>query len=496
LQGAAPPTAPWFRLSGAALLALALGLRVPGLTASLWIDEAGSIARASAVDFWAAAHADVHPPLYFLLLRMGLRLTSSFAVLRAFSVACGLALVAAGILFLRRTPVAAVVLGAILAGLPELMRQSQELRPYALLFLLFGLALMTAIRIAIFGATRAAEAALCITAVAAAATHIGTAPFLVALAPVLAWPAYRRGIRATARSLLPLVPAGLLLLWLEFAFLQRPAGLPEGWWMPRAGMGQMAASLAEATGWSEVGRAADSAARHFAGAGLLIRIAGLGAAIFAAWAAWARRKGEPLALVLLGSGLLYAVVLVAYSRLSEPVVIGRTLFPGMLPIAAGMALGIGANPRRWARAGAILSVFVYLALSCEPVLGRELSPPAGLRGLADEARSLYRRGDQLVLFRSMDYGLRPYWADVANEHPIVIDQTQPIEPQVAELRRRLDSLGRSGRVLIVCREDYYFSSHKAEVEAVFEELSGHGLKPREVWREADLLVYQAARQGR
>ena len=477
------------------MFVFAIGIRLPGINASLWIDEAGSVARATAENFWATARADVHPPLYFLLLRWGLQVTNSFAILRLFSVAAGVGLVGAGIFFFRRTPVAAIALGSILAGLPELVSQSEQLRPYALLFLLLGVALMISIQIASGECTRGARISLTLVLVAAAATHIGTAFFILALAPLLAWPARKSGPRAVAISLLPLVPSGVVLLVLEFGFLQSPAGLPEGWWIPRARPGQIAAALSDATGWTDLAALGDDASRHAAGGGAVLRAVGFGAAVYGIFAAWGRRRRAPVSVLLLASGLVYLVTLVAYSQVTEPLVIGRTILPGLLPIAAGIALGIAANPRSAQRAGALVAIAVFFLLASEHGLRRAFTPAKGLRGLAAEARGRYRPGDQVVLLRAMDYGLRPYWADLPGTLPVEIDQTQPIGAQLSALRLRLDSLGPSARLLVICRDDYYLRAFSAEVAAVLAVFSERGFTLRETWREGDLFMLEGVRGG-
>jgi len=432
-----PTDGAWFRPAAIALLAFALGLRLIGLGKSLWIDEAGSLSRASAQNFWAAAHADVHPPLYFLLLRVGLQLTHSFALLRLFSVACGLGLVAAATFFLRRTPIAAIALGAIFAGLPELVRHSQELRPYSLLVLALGVAMLLSIRIARGEATGATRIWLCLAALVAAGTHVAAAFFLLALAPLLAWPELRSGARRIAGSLAPLTAAALLLAWLELDYLRSPAGLPEGWWIPPATVGQVVASLGDAVGWTEVGQFADAVSRHMPGGGALVRAVAAAAAAVGVWAAWGRRPLEPVPWLLLASGLIYMGSLIAFSWAFEPLVIGRTLLPGLLPIAAGMALGVGANPRGVVRVAAAACITVFVLMACETGVRGAFVPREGLRGLAAAVRARYRPGDQLVLFRSMDYGLAPYWEGVLDTRPLLIDQTKPIQPQLAEVRQRL-----------------------------------------------------------
>src|SRR5271154_1086861 len=106
------PSREWVWLAGLLVVA-GLSLRLLSLDQSLWIDEAGSIAQASAADFLANARHDVHPPLYFAILRFGLRFTSSFALLRLFSVVCGLGIVAIAIAAFRKSTPAMLVAGAV-----------------------------------------------------------------------------------------------------------------------------------------------------------------------------------------------------------------------------------------------------------------------------------------------------------------------------------------------------------------------------------------------
>jgi len=448
------------------------------------------VARASAGDFWAAASADVHPPLYFLLLRAGLHLTGSFPLLRLFSVACGLALVAAAMLAMRERPVSAILSGLVFAGLPELVRHSQELRPYALLYLELGLALLLSIRIVAGGGGKGARLWLCLLLLAAAATHVATAFFLLALAPLLAWPARGSGLRRLAGSLAPLVPAALLLVALEVGYLRGPEQLPEGWWMPPASVGQVAASLADASGWAEVGRFADAVSRHLPAGGALVRGAAIAAMAFGAWVAWGRREGDVLARVLFASGLVYAAALVAFSRMFEPIVIARTLLPGLFPVAVGLAWGVGADPSRVRRAAVVAAVALLVLMACEPGARSATVPRERLRGLAGAARARFRSGDLLVLFRSMDYGLRPYWPDLANAHPLLVDQTAPIGPRLGEMRQRLGGLAPGGRVLVAWCDNYYLRAHGPEVSACLAEISASGLAPHEAWREGDLLLLE------
>ena len=76
-----------------ALVALAVGLRMYKIDAqSLWYDEGNSarIAERSVALIIAGAAGDIHPPLYYLLLKFWRALFGSGeAALRSLSAACG-----------------------------------------------------------------------------------------------------------------------------------------------------------------------------------------------------------------------------------------------------------------------------------------------------------------------------------------------------------------------------------------------------------------------
>lgn len=121
------------------ILVLAAALRFYGLTAAaVWGDEASSLLLSEYAldDLWFHAAHDVHPPLYFALLRgwIGLFGDGIFSV-RCMSALPGVAAVGLGIWLTRQiaTRRAAVLAGVLLAILPTAVRYSQEVRMYSLL---------------------------------------------------------------------------------------------------------------------------------------------------------------------------------------------------------------------------------------------------------------------------------------------------------------------------------------------------------------------------
>ncbi|WP_409284636.1 glycosyltransferase family 39 protein [Pseudomonas protegens] len=124
------------------VLLLAAAVRFYDLTAAaIWGDEGSSLvlSQYSLGDIWFHAARDVHPPLYFMLLRGWIELFGDgiFSI-RTFSALPGIVTVGLGVwlVALLATRRAAILAGVLLALLPTAVRYSQEVRMYALLGLL------------------------------------------------------------------------------------------------------------------------------------------------------------------------------------------------------------------------------------------------------------------------------------------------------------------------------------------------------------------------
>ena len=121
------------------ILALALAVRFYGLTAAaIWGDEGSSLllSQYAAADLWFHAAHDVHPPLYFFLLRGWIELFGDgIWSIRSMSAIPGVLVVGLGIWLTRQLSTfrAAVLAGVLLALFPSAVRYSQEVRMYSLL---------------------------------------------------------------------------------------------------------------------------------------------------------------------------------------------------------------------------------------------------------------------------------------------------------------------------------------------------------------------------
>ncbi|WP_273825307.1 glycosyltransferase family 39 protein [Pseudomonas asplenii] len=122
------------------LLALALALRLYQLTAAaIWGDEGSSLllAQYPLTELWTHAARDVHPPLYFALLRGWISLFGdSIFSIRLASALPGVVVVFLGIWLAHLVAAgrrATILAGLLLALLPTAVRYSQEIRMYSLM---------------------------------------------------------------------------------------------------------------------------------------------------------------------------------------------------------------------------------------------------------------------------------------------------------------------------------------------------------------------------
>jgi hypothetical protein len=207
------------------LLLLALSLRLAALDRSLWVDETRTF---ESTDSWGsvvdrhvrAGRGDVHPPLYFALVRLARFLSEDPSFLRALFLPFGLL----SLLFVHRIGRlrgghAVGLAGLFLAAVsPAAIRYSVELRPYSLLLFFSSIATYAFFRILSGGGTKdrvlfAAATALNLY------THLFAAVLYASQALFLAIPwagerrSYRRDLAAAA------IPLLLFLPWLRAALL-------------------------------------------------------------------------------------------------------------------------------------------------------------------------------------------------------------------------------------------------------------------------------------
>jgi hypothetical protein len=236
------------KLDGAivGVTALALVLRCAGLGRPLWLDEQftlGCIEAPGLAGTWSRVVDDIHPPLYFFLLKAWSTASMATPFLRLTSVFAGAATVAVVVLWLRReSRVAALLAGLFFATNPFQLRYGVELRGYALLTLATAVSFFFASRMLASPERARPYVGLAGSATAAIAIHLSGAfllPSLLAYLWIANHPARRLRWR---RALAALAVPGFVFVVLN-AILRSSIDRRHGdWWMPQVSTDLLAAS--------------------------------------------------------------------------------------------------------------------------------------------------------------------------------------------------------------------------------------------------------------
>jgi hypothetical protein len=480
----------WAWLVPVGIIAGALGLRLAGVDKSLWIDEASTVRHIRAADFIGSLRTDIHPPLYFFLLKAVQQVTSSFTGLRLLSAACGVGTVAALCFFFRdRHRPAGWIAGLLVAALPGFTANSQELRQYALLSLALGFALFFAWRLLHSPRNTPALAGLTIALAAAAATHLLTVFFLGALALTLGWQWRHEWRAACLRITCALAPAGCLILLFKSVFLL-PDLQPAQWWMPPVSLPMLARIFSEASGWSAILWVADACERHLSHTGIVvIAVMALGAA-FVCWIAWARRQAGG-AHFFLAVALLYWGAMVGYSLVALPVLWPRTALPGMLPFALALGLGITTHPSARGRALATAAVVVLAFTMTVPWLrGLAFRPNEDLRGFSHSLQSTARPGSLLILLGEVEIGIEPYWPEYRQARLLRLKLGEP--QTLADVTAALGRQPPGENTLLIYRADFYLTEKQATLDALVSHISAAVSPPETVWAQDGYHILQFA----
>lgn len=342
------------------LIVIVLGALVPRLVRldrlGLWFDEGFSVLMVELANplIW---RADVHPPLYYALLWAWSKVASGDAWLRALSAVFGVAALpvvyALGARLFSRA--AGLWAAAFLALLHMHIWYSREARMYALMVLLFSLALLgltMAVRRERGGWTiyAAATAALTLTQ----ALGIGYALLLAGVFWILAPDPVRSGLwrkwaRATALALLPFA------IWLPF-YLSRVARVASEFWIKLESPWPPLLRTLRVLAVSAI-----PLPEKVQAGGTIWVLPILG--VLAVVALGHRRMGRRALLVLLTLYAAPIIGLTLVSLLVRPVLIPRVLLPVSIPLVLALGALVDAfPPRRLGHHAAALVLAGVLAL--------------------------------------------------------------------------------------------------------------------------------------
>lgn len=342
----------WSQLTWLALLlALALAVRLPGLTESLWYDELWStrVRLATAGDMLRSTLVDIHPPLFRVIAFVSIQvLGDSELAVRTLPLLAGLATVAlmpalGAALATRR---AGWLAGVLLALSPVHIWYSQEARSYSLIMLLTVLIVLAWQRLGRAPADRWAKVWLVVLSVALAQLHY----FAIAIpAAILALSVVQRRQQSVALAALALsaasIAALLLIKWKSGALALESSGY--------LGRFTPATALSLFTSWFPLGGSVSLGDREsvlprvLAWCFVIICTMGLGAWLGAGWRLASRDGWLTHLLVLLS---LPALLLTLTILQREYFYIERSALPALplyfLAVAAAVWLIRGVRARQ------------------------------------------------------------------------------------------------------------------------------------------------------
>lgn len=214
---------------------------------SLWADEAFSISlvRRSVPEIISFTASDVHPPLYYLLLKCAVSIFGEhWIVLRMVSVVpFVLMLLAAGSMLRREFATWTACLGTfMLAAAPGMLRYAVEIRMYSWAYLWVLLSFMTAWHLMTEEKPHWKwwiVLALCDAAAAYTHYFAGAAVLVIAAALLIVRLHHFRKMRVRTTGIWILTMAGTALLYLPwlFVFMRQAAAVNDSYWIEQLNVG-------------------------------------------------------------------------------------------------------------------------------------------------------------------------------------------------------------------------------------------------------------------
>lgn len=491
-------------------MAVALAARLWGLgRESLWLDEATSLmmARLPIPKLVELTAADIHPPLYYLLLHFWRYLGESEAALRGLSVLGGL--LGVGLVFLLGRELFDAVTGLVAAVLmavaPLHIWYSQEVRGYVwlaafCLLAMWGLARWLAAR----GRQRSGEwlglLAYVVGVTLALYIHYYTVFVILAsnaIVLALSVPWVRRSGGAQALTARP----GALVLWAVAQLLVVVLFLPwlptflklvlggGGGWVAQAGAPRVQALAATVVSFIVGGAqpCLPALVRRLVYAEFMVAL-GIGLARGAGLLGG--KEGGEERVGLLQAGVHLALPLATAWLVSQfrPLYADRYLLPFLAPFLILVARGVTALPGRWLRVAA-LSLLLVGPLWATAAQVRELDNP-DWRGLAAELAAAAQPGDVMILVpgwndKPLDYYLQgriPFGEYV----PDPVDPTQP-ERSLPAVRR---SIAGHRRAWLLWAKGHY--TDRTGVVAGYLDREARRVQTREVPGVGELILYELA----
>jgi len=504
------PLAPWVAVL--AILALAAGLRLYRLDAqSLWNDEgtAAALALRDLATIARNASDDIHPPLYYWLLSLWVRLagTSEFA-LRGLSALMSVTTVGLTMRLARRWfgGITALLVGLLTAVSPFAIYYAQEARMYAQVTL-FGLAAMLALtrvlpaddaepalpwrRLLLYGLAMLATLYSHYYAVALLLAHnLAFVAWLWLRHEPHRWPWRALGRWALTQGLI----LALYAPWLAFAWhtIRHWPSISAPF-----SFGELVLRLAQAL---PLGITVHTRPWTLAVGVALAALAAVGLSLPAAGAAGSRLRWHPVVAIALYAGV--PVGLMYAASLQRPMYNPKFLLlatPAYLLLLARGVMAISAAARRWLGRPAatatlaltLLAVLTPLAISLHRLYVDPAFVRDDYRGIVTYIQAAARPGDALLVNAPAQVETVAYYHhdDALPIYPL--PETRPADRAATEAALA-DILARHERIYAIL-----WATDESDPEGIVEGyLAAHAYKARDSWHgNVRLAVYSSAHEA-
>lgn len=327
------------------ILLWALCLRLIGLSKGLWLDEAYTVNTIGLDGFTRMLRSlsnDVHPPLYYVLLKLWSKIYSTEEFLRLFSVLFSMLAIGLVGLWIKRYSKTASILAALyFATAPLLLRYSQEIRQYALLLVATTLAFICSSRIAAQPENRSAYVYLSLALLLAVSVHLAGVFLFLSVWIFTVLNCKQRSRKSVTKKMLAAF-ALPFAAFLGYFLLPTNTGFYGKSWMP-------------AVSFALVWRTAAALFGLLNASWPLLVLSGI-VSLLILFGSWKRN------LPFLVAASVFWLQALIYSIFATPVFFFRTLIPSLVPLVGFVALQLSTICFRRIRLVAMLACMLLFSL--------------------------------------------------------------------------------------------------------------------------------------
>jgi 4-amino-4-deoxy-L-arabinose transferase-like glycosyltransferase len=371
-----------------------------GLDKGIWVDEWSSISVSQSgglLETLAKLRYYDHPPLYYMMLHLWSQLGNNEVFLRLPSVVMGIGTMVVAMVWLRLySNLASILIGLLLGAAPMFLRYSQEIRDYPLLLLATALAFLFASLVQKKPERLSNYVGLGLSLAVGIASHLA-AIFLILPVCVFLYALPSRGKTLHWSKIIPTlaIPTGVFLFLYLFFLLNLDKS--SDWWVPSISASTIALTASSLFGLS-----------MFPWPWVLERVLFVAVPFFAvglAFGDW--RSSAPF----LMAALVYWVQIIIYSVAITPIFLDRVLLPGLIPLAAFVALQIASTKQKVLRTISIVTcISLGLASGLNWAIQRAWEPVEPWKQVSSLLDSQLQKNSLLVFYPDYCAGPVEYYS--------------------------------------------------------------------------------------